>query len=445
MKKRIFSMFLILTLVLAVLPVSALAATERVPIYVGYLEADYMAEQILKEIPTAGKSPRDQILAVYDWIIAHCSRYEWDGTYYFDETEVANACRGEFATASNSKLQSGQLLIREDLEENNGFAATNTDYLSFDSNYYVASFAYQMMLTRTGNCAHYASLLTVLLGHLGFDCRMFHGSFVNMDGSVVEHTWNYILLDGQYYWADIRIDHAVGGHSYFMIADTEDWAEEHIWDNHDYSQWLAENAAAIQSDLDSAAAALPDSSTIQCSAWAQEYMAQADAAGLIPEVLDGEDLTRQITRAEFAAVAVRLYEALTQEAVPEYMGVTPFSDTEDRDVLRAYSLGVVNGMGDGTFAPNASLTREQASTMLGRVYELAVTGTILGGAGLSQSNAYFTDHWNIQDYAKNYVYFFVDQGIVDGMGDGTFAPKSSMTREQALKIAVVTVEHLTFT
>ena len=115
-----------------------------------------------------------------------------------------------------------------------------------------------MMLTRTGNCAHYASLLTVLLGHLGFDCRMFHGSFVNMDGSVVEHTWNYILLDGQYYWADIRIDHAVGGHSYFMIADTEDWAEEHIWDNHDYSQWLAENAAAIQSDLDSAAAALPD-------------------------------------------------------------------------------------------------------------------------------------------------------------------------------------------
>ena len=54
----------------------------------------------------------------------------------------------------------------------------------------------------------------------------------------------------------------------------------------------------------------------------------------------------------------------------------------------------------------------------------------------------FTDNRNIADYASTYVYFLVGRGIVDGMGDGSFAPKASMTREQAIKVAVVAVAML---
>ena len=111
-------------------------------------------------------------------------------------------------------------------------------------------------------------------------------------------------------------------------------------------------------------------------------------------------------------------------------------------MLRAYSLGVVNGMGDGTFAPDSNLTREQAVTMLGRVYELSRFSAVMGGETLSQGGEPFLDDSAIFDYARNYVYFFTGQSIVDGMGDGTFAPKSSMTREQALKIAVETADRL---
>ena len=436
MKKRIVSVLLLLALLLTVLPVSAAAASARVPIYLGYIEVDYMAEEILKEIPTAGKAPKDQIQAVYDWIIANCKRYDWDGTTYFDEAEVASKSQGAFAQTCTQLVQNGQILVRRELEEEGGFTDTASAFIPFDANYYIATFAYEMMLTRTGNCAHYSALLTVLLGHLGFDCRMFHGEFINMDGSVVEHTWNYILLDGQYYWADIRIDHAVGGHNYFMIEDTEDWDEEHNWSNHDYSDWLAANAQALQAAFDQAAVDAMGPWG-QCSAWAKEYMEKAGNAGL-----SGQDLTQNISRAEFAAVAVRLYEALTQQIVPAYNGACPFSDTQDADILRAYNLGIVNGMGDGTFAPNANLTREQAVTMLGRVYELAETSAVSGGAGLPQAMLYFTDHTSIFDFAKNYVYFFAGQGIVEGMGDGSFSPKRSMTREQALKIAVETAEKL---
>ena len=33
-------------------------------------------------------------------------------------------------------------------------------------------------------------------------------------------------------------------------------------------------------------------------------------------------------------------------------------------------------------------------------------------------------------------------GILDGMGDGRFAPQGTMTREQALKVAVVCLQNL---
>jgi hypothetical protein len=93
---------------------------------------------------------------------------------------------------------------------------------------------------------------------------------------------------------------------------------------------------------------------------------------------------------------------------------------------------VVNGMGDGTFAPDAGLTREQAVTMLGRVYELAYHGAVGDGSNLIQATARFADHWNIFDYAKNYVYFFSGQSIVDGMGDGTFGIGATCTRAQVV-------------
>ena len=100
-------------------------------------------------------------------------------------------------------------------------------------------------------------------------------------------------------------------------------------------------------------------------------------------------------------------------------------------------------MGDGTFAPDAPLTREQAVTMLGRVVELVETGAIAkgeaGGLALKKGakKVTFTDAGAMGGWAKNYVEYFVSHGVIDGMGNGTFAPKNNMTREQAMKVAVV--------
>jgi hypothetical protein len=140
-------------------------------------------------------------------------------------------------------------------------------------------------------------------------------------------------------------------------------------------------------------------------------------------------------------VAVALYEGLAGKKAPA-AGASPFSDTADTAVVQAQALGIVQGVGGGKFAPGATLTREQAATMLGRVCELVKTGAVGTGAALGAAAPSFADAGGIAAYALPYIGFFSQNGVIDGVGGGQFAPKRTMTREQALKIAVTCVTKL---
>ena len=173
-------------------------------------------------------------------------------------------------------------------------------------------------------------------------------------------------------------------------------------------------------------------------------MRKAYQLSLIPKRLQYRDLSADITRAEFASVALSLYEMLTGTSVPNYTDETPFTDTTDPDVLKAYGLGVVKGVGNNRYAPNDFLTREQAMTMLGRVYELVTSGSTGDGSNLPQDDlSSFSDYSSVSDFARNYVCFFVSAGWVNGVGNNILAPKKNMTRESALKLTAVWGEQFT--
>lgn len=448
MKKRIISIVMAMVMCLTILPGGVLAKDSgTVPIYLGYVDVDYLAEEMLKEIPTAGKSATEQIRAVYDYIIRNFDRYDWDGTEHFDRQAVAVEAQAQMGRMEEQEAN-GQIVLRQELDPNSGYdPATGFITYSYDSNYMIASCAYDMMLARTGSCQHFAALLTLLLGHLGYDCRMIDGEFINGNGSRVEHKWNCVLVDGQYYWLDVRMDHSYYestgsiSYTYFMKTSKSEWQTRHAWDD-TYSDWLFANAGDIQEtyEKEAAEAAGPWG---RCSNWARETMEQAGEAGLIPDCLSGADLTDGISRLEFAAVAVNFYELLTGKTAPAWTGDNPFTDTSDADVLRAYGLGIVGGVGEGRFAPNSTLTREQAVVMLGRVWELADTGAVGDGSDLQGTDlSSFTDGGSIAGYAQPYVGFFVGNGVINGMGDGRFAPKGTMTREQAIKTAFTAVQEL---
>lgn len=210
------------------------------------------------------------------------------------------------------------------------------------------------------------------------------------------------------------------------------------------------------------------------SNWAKTELEKAEKLCLIPERLQGMDLTQPITREEFAEVSVKVYESLsgTSALIAEN---NPFTDTQNEEVLKAYNVGITKGTSDTTFEPSALLNREQAATMLTRVFTI-ITGEeiVVGGPPSAKTPLYyivkapadqpegtksytgveyFADHSNISDWARHSVYFMVVNEVIQGVGNNMFAPKNvtteeqatgyaNATREQALIIAVRMVENL---
>ncbi len=144
----------------------------------------------------------------------------------------------------------------------------------------------------------------------------------------------------------------------------------------------------------------------------------------------------------------------------EPAAVNPFTDTDDAEILKAYALGVTNGMSATTFQPDTLISREQTATMLTRVYKkLMLSGWTLetDSSFAADFQALFTapepfaDDAEISAWAKDSVYFMAANGIVNGVGNNLFAPKiiddgettlNHATREQALLMSVRTLKNL---
>ncbi|MDL2288848.1 WG repeat-containing protein, partial [Oscillospiraceae bacterium OttesenSCG-928-F05] len=157
------------------------------------------------------------------------------------------------------------------------------------------------------------------------------------------------------------------------------------------------------------------------SSWAKADVAEAIGCGLVPQALQG-NYTRQITRAEFCALAVRLIEGETGKTLPV---ATTFVDTADPNVLKLASLGIVEGIGGGQFNPSGSITREQAAKLL------AGTAAHLG-LPAKTGGAAFADAGQIAPWATGYVDFVSAHGIMTGVDGGRFAPKGTYTVEQSI-------------
>lgn len=196
----------------------------------------------------------------------------------------------------------------------------------------------------------------------------------------------------------------------------------------------------------------------EVSNWAKEEVEEAYDEKLVPEVLVGKDLTQKVDRAEFAAIAVALYENLTGSKATK--SNNPFNDIygngcED-DILKAYNLDITTGTSATTFDPNVNITREQMATMLTRAYKKSEfkDWTIAKDADYPlnfMGVQKFADDSEISDYAKESVYFMARWDIIKGVGGNKFAPKNSATlgesygyatREQAVIVALRSAKHL---
>ena len=122
--------------------------------------------------------------------------------------------------------------------------------------------------------------------------------------------------------------------------------------------------------------------------------------------------------------AYKYYFSMPDDAVTVCVSFAgPFDDVAASDwfckeVLRAYSAGLMTGTGERLFSPNAPATRAMLVTILHR---LAGSPEAEGGG--------FTDVSGNAYYAAA-VAWASKNGVVEGYEDGSFRPDEPITREQ---------------
>ena len=134
------------------------------------------------------------------------------------------------------------------------------------------------------------------------------------------------------------------------------------------------------------------------------------------------------TRAQLVTILYRL------EGQPAVSGDLPFTDVEagtwyTNAVVWAAQNGIVNGVGDDTFAPGNDLTREQLVTILYRYaeskgYDVSASADLAG----------YPDGEEIQAYAREAMAWAVAENIIQGMEDDTLKPAGNASRAQIATI-----------
>ena len=133
-----------------------------------------------------------------------------------------------------------------------------------------------------------------------------------------------------------------------------------------------------------------------------------------------------MTREEFVKLIVVAFDAYDENASASFDDVAA-----DRwsypYIASANRLGLVTGISETAFNPAGSITREDMAVIMHRLYKLV-------GLKADADAIAFTDGDDIAGYAKEAVGVLADEKVINGMGDGTFAPKASVTRAQASKV-----------
>ena len=134
----------------------------------------------------------------------------------------------------------------------------------------------------------------------------------------------------------------------------------------------------------------------------------------------------KITRAEVATIFFRLLDDDTRAKY--WSSKNDFSDVSadkwyNNAVSTLSNMGVIGGYADGTFRPDAPISRAEFA-------KIAVSFTQNNGSAVYN---YFTDV-KTTDWFAPYVTAAKDAGLIEGYSDGSFKPESKITRAEACAI-----------
>lgn len=172
---------------------------------------------------------------------------------------------------------------------------------------------------------------------------------------------------------------------------------------------------------------------VKNSHWAAEYIEECSKMGIIKGYEDGSFAPEaSITRAEFLAIMIRTLGITSEDEVELTFADVPQNEWFFDVVKTATAKGIVMGSSATEFNPNNKISREEMAVMTYRTMNAANLPLEVYNKRQGQT---FADAESISSFATESINNLSGLGIINGMGDGTFAPKQAVTRAMAAKIA----------
>ena len=145
-----------------------------------------------------------------------------------------------------------------------------------------------------------------------------------------------------------------------------------------------------------------------------------------------------VTRAQLVTMLWRL------DGEPSVNYALPFTDVSVGEwyaeaVRWAAGEGIVNGVSETEFAPNAAVTREQLAAILHRYaqhkgYDVSI--------GESTNILSYSDFASISEYAISAMQWVCGEGIITGVTESTLEPQGTATRAQSAAILMRFIENV---
>lgn len=161
--------------------------------------------------------------------------------------------------------------------------------------------------------------------------------------------------------------------------------------------------------------------------WAEKAIQQALQSGIIAGYPDGTFKPNHVvTRAEFV---VMLMKALKPETAGEQLSFTDADKigTWARGaVAQAVQEGIIKGYGDGSFRPNAEVTRAEMVAMIANALKLPI------GSGATG----FSDDKDFPEWVRGSIVAIKNLGIIQGTGNNRFHPNGNATRAEAVTVLI---------
>ncbi|MEY8233338.1 S-layer homology domain-containing protein [Oscillospiraceae bacterium 50-16] len=159
--------------------------------------------------------------------------------------------------------------------------------------------------------------------------------------------------------------------------------------------------------------------------WYYEAVRFVQERGLMNGYSDGRfGPNDTLSRAQLAQIL------FNKEGRPGVNYLMDFSDVAGEawytEAIRwATSQGIVGGYGNGMFGPNDPITREQLAVMLWRYS---------GSPAATNKELHFADADEISPFALEAMRWAVENGILNGYGDGRLGPQGQATRAQVAQM-----------